>query len=385
MSPAQTAAKRTAAKPDDVTIRPGAVADVPRLVEIEARNFASDRLSKRSFQHLLTRGHTIHLVADAAGVGIVGYAIILLQRGTSLARLYSFAIEPSYRGRGVGLALLAEAERLAVEQGCAFMRLEVRPDNAAAVARYRAVGYREFGSYQDFYEDHSDALRMEKVLAGTEAPKLIKVPFLPQTVEFTCGPAALMMAMKALKPALPVDRALELRLWRESTTIYMTAGHGGCGPYGLALAAWERGFDVEVRVTDTGALFVDSVRNKKKREIIRVVEKDFRDQAAAAGVPVKNRGLLVRDFVEDLEKGAVPLVLISSYHLYGQKAPHWVVLTGFDDRFLYMHDPYIDPARNRNSGDSMNVPVPRRDFDRMARYGSGRVRAAVVLKRRSAA
>ena len=368
--------------PDDITIRPGGVADVPRLVEIEARNFATDRLSKRSFQHLLTRGHTIHLVAEAAGAGIVGYAIVLLQRGTSLARLYSFAIEPAYRGAGVGLALLAEAERRAVAQGCAFMRLEVRPDNAAAVARYRAIGYREFGSYQDFYEDHSDALRMEKVLAGTEMPKLTKVPYFPQTVEFTCGPAALMMAMKSLQPEMTIDRTLELRLWRESTTIYMTAGHGGCGPYGLALAAWERGFDAEIRVNESGPLFVDSVRNKKKREIIRVVERDFRDQAAAAGVPVKYRGLFVRDLVNDLRHGAVPIVLISSYHLYRQKAPHWVALTGFDDRFLYMHDPFIDPGQNKTSGDSMNVPVTRRDFDRMARYGSGRVRAAVILKRR---
>jgi len=369
---------------EEARIRPGVVADIPRLVEIETRCFATDRLSKRSFQHLLTRGHTIHLVAEVEGA-IIGYVIVLLQRGTSLARLYSFAIDPAYRGRGFGMELLAETERNAVEQGCAFMRLEVRPDNAAAIARYRAAGYKEFGSFQDFYEDHSDALRMEKVLAGTEAPKLAKIPYFPQTVEFTCGPAALMMAMKSLNPKLHVNRALELRLWRESTTIFMTAGHGGCGPYGMALAALQRGFDVEVRVNEPGALFVESVRNKKKREIIRVVEKDFRDQAAAAGIPVKNHGLLVRDLVNDLDHGAIPIVLISSYHLYGQKAPHWVVLTGYDDRFLYMHDPHIDPAQNRTSGDAMNVPVTHRDFDLMARYGSGRVRAAVILKRRTPA
>lgn len=381
MTASQTAARRSAPETVEGRIRPGVVADIPQLVEIEARCFATDRLSKRSFQHLLTRGHTIHLVAEVDGV-IVGYVIVLLQRGTSLARLYSFAIDAAYRGRGIGMTLLAETERHAVEKGCAFMRLEVRPDNAVAIARYRAAGYKEFGSFQDFYEDHSDALRMEKVLAGTQAPKLAKIPFFPQTVEFTCGPAALMMAMKGLDPALPVNRALEMRLWRESTTIYMTNGHGGCGPYGMALAALHRGFDVEVRVNEPGALFVDSVRNKKKREVIRLVEQDFREQAAAAGVPVNSHGLTVSDLVNDLQDGAVPIVLISSYHLYGRKAPHWVVLTGYDDRFLYMHDPYIDPPRNRTSGDSMNVPVTRRDFDRMARYGGGRVRAAVIVKRR---
>ena len=382
MNPTHSAARQSFRAEGEVYIRPGAVADIARLVEIEARCFTSDRLSKRSFQHLLTRGHTIHLVAEIDG-DIVGYAIVRLQRGTSLARLYSFAVDRVFRGRGVGLLLLAEAERQAVAQGCAFMRLEVRPDNDAAVARYRAVGYKEFGSYQDFYEDHSDALRMEKVLAGTIAPKLAKIPYHPQTVGFTCGPAALMMAMKALDSTMQINRTMELRLWRESTTIYMTTGHGGCGPYGLALAAWQRGFDAEIRVNETGALFVDSVRNKNKREVIRIVEKDFRDQAAAAGIPVKHRGLSVNDLIGELDRGAIPIVLISSYHLYRQKAPHWVVLTGYDDRFLYMHDPHIDPKKNRTSGDSMNVPVTHRDFDRMARYGGGRVRAVVILKRRS--
>jgi hypothetical protein len=51
-----------------------------------------------------------------------------------------------------------------------------------------------------------------------------------------------MMAMKALDPAMELNRTLELRLWREATTIFMTSGHGGCGPYGLALSAYRRGF-----------------------------------------------------------------------------------------------------------------------------------------------
>jgi hypothetical protein len=53
------------------------------------------------------------------------------------------------------------------------------------------------------------------------------VPFYGQTLEFTCGPAALMMAMarSARFAARPAHR---IKLWRESTTIYMTSGHGGC-------------------------------------------------------------------------------------------------------------------------------------------------------------
>jgi ribosomal protein S18 acetylase RimI-like enzyme len=45
------------------------------------------------------------------------------------------------------------------------MRLEVRPDNRAAVDLYRSAGYEPFGRYAAYYEDDSDALRMEKALA----------------------------------------------------------------------------------------------------------------------------------------------------------------------------------------------------------------------------
>ena len=65
-----------------------------------------------------------------------------------------------------------------------------------------------------------------------------------QTVFIIAGEAsgdlhASLLARKllTLDPGLTLDRTLELRVWREATTIFMTSGHGGCGPDGLALAA----------------------------------------------------------------------------------------------------------------------------------------------------
>ena len=79
-----------------------------------------------------------------------------------------------------------------------------------------------------------EALRYEKALAPRLKPSLARVPYYEQTLDFTCGSSALMMAMKSLDPSLRFSRTLELRLWREATTIFMTSGHGGCGPLGLA-------------------------------------------------------------------------------------------------------------------------------------------------------
>jgi len=49
------------------------------------------------------------------------------------------------------------------------LRLEVRPDNEAAINLYRRLGYRQIGTYPRFYADKSDALRYEKLLALAES------------------------------------------------------------------------------------------------------------------------------------------------------------------------------------------------------------------------
>jgi ribosomal protein S18 acetylase RimI-like enzyme len=96
---------------------------------------------------------------------LVGYALVLLRRTTTLARLYSLAVAPDFQGGGIGRLLLAAAERRAYDVGCTRLRLEVRPDNPAALQCYRTAGYREVGRRSDYYADHSAALRFEKRLA----------------------------------------------------------------------------------------------------------------------------------------------------------------------------------------------------------------------------
>ena len=83
----------------------------------------------------------------------------------------------------------------------------MRPDNARAIALYESRGYRHFGRYLDFYEDHADALRFEKRLGTEDLPQTdLHVPYYAQTTNFTCGAATLLMALKALDPA--TDQAL---------------------------------------------------------------------------------------------------------------------------------------------------------------------------------
>ena len=161
----------------------------------------------------------------------------------------------------------------------------------------------------------------------------------------------------------------------------MTSGHGGCGPFGLALAAQARGFAAEVYVNDTGVPLVDSVRSPEKKEVMRLVHEDMLAQMNRLAIPVVYGTLSPAGLRERFDAGAVPLVLISSYRIYGEKFPHWVVVTGFDDHFVYVHDPFVDYANGETAMDSINMPIQREEFARMARYGRAGLQAVILIAR----
>ncbi|UXY50646.1 GNAT family N-acetyltransferase/peptidase C39 family protein [Pseudomonas tohonis] len=350
--------------------------DLAALLELENLCFEQDRLSPRSFQWMIARAHASLAVAEAGG-RVMGYALLLFHRGTSLARLYSIAIAPGARGHGLGKALLAEAERRARDHDCAYLRLEVRPDNHPAIGLYERVGYRRFACVDDYYEDHAQALRYEKRIVQRPLDAARAVPYYQQSTEFTCGPACLMMAMAGLQPGRPLTRREEVQLWREATTVFMTSGHGGCSPQGLALAAWRRGFRVRLQVSVEGPLFLSGVRSEGKREVMRLVHEAFCDELRESDVeqvPASRQ-----DLPAQLAEGGLPLVLISSYQLTRTKAPHWVLVTGCDEDFVYLHDPDIDHSRHRQALDCQHMPVSHARFQRMRLFGGNKLRASVVL------
>ncbi|HYE34737.1 GNAT family N-acetyltransferase/peptidase C39 family protein [Methylocaldum sp.] len=361
-------------------IRAANLDDLDALVRIEDRCFDIDRISRRNFRYLLTKANATTVVDVQRGI-IRGYSMVLFHTGTSLARLYSYAVDTPYRGQGIGRNLVEASEGLALDRECVTLRLEVRRDNLPSIKLFEGLGYRYLESVPDYYEDHASALRFEKMLAPHLNPELARVPYYQQTLDFTCGPASLMMAMRTLQTDLELHRKLELRIWRESTTVFMTSGHGGCGPYGLALSAYHRGFDVEVFVNDEGALFITSVRDPEKREVMQVVQEDFLDELKKLPVKIVYGALNYNELQEKMEQGGIPVVLISSYRLYQEKFPHWIVVTGFDEHYFYVHDPYVDYAAGKTSTDCINMPIHKKDFQRMARYGKTGQKSVLILRK----
>lgn len=358
-------------------IRTARADDVDALCAIENAVFEGDRISRRSFRQLIDHETAQALVAESNG-SVAGYAMVLFRKGSGVARLYSFAIAPDFGGKGIGRSLLDAAEHVAYEHGRMMLRLEVREDNARAIRLYEQNGYRKIGQEPDYYEDGMTALRYEKTLRG-DVPVATKVPFYAQTCDFTCGPCCLMMAIANFDRAFVPDPVMEVRLWREATTIFMMSGPGGCEPFGLAVAAHESGLGTEIFVSFPGALFLQSVRSAEKRRVMELAQADFRNRAEKYAIAVTYRPFALEDIRGKLAEGKLVLVLISGFLMFGKKVPHWVLAISDDGGHILIHDPWIEDEQRETASDAANIPVPYDIFMRMAQFGRDGLRAAIIL------
>ncbi len=155
--------------------RLAAAADIGALVDLENRSFSSDRISRKSFRHLIASPSAAVIVASA-GRSLGGYAVVLFRAGSAAARIYSLAVDPAFRG--IGRELLAACEAEAARRGASAIRLAVREDNVRAINLYERMAYSRFAATPDYYADGATALRFTKPierlkgvarLAGTAA------------------------------------------------------------------------------------------------------------------------------------------------------------------------------------------------------------------------
>lgn len=219
-------------------------------------------------------------------------------------------------------------------------------------------------------------------------PRLAKVgrrgtvPHYNQTTDFTCGPSALLMAMKTLAPKADFSRAHELQLYREATTIFMGGPHhGGCGATGLALAAHRRGFRAEVWVNHKGALLSTRPKEKARAKVMEELDRADKAEMQRLGIPYRIGALDIDDLAKALDDGAMPIVLVSMDYIHQDPTAHWVVVTGVDAEHVTVNDPWISRDKGQTKRTVTDYAVPRAEFVKMTSYGKRRERATVLIRR----
>ena len=363
----------------DVITRLARVNDIPELLRIENLSFSYDQLGRRNFHWMIKHAHSILLVMEYKS-SLIGYGLVLMNSGTGLARLYSICTLKEFQGHGLAGELITQLEEKAADKNCGYLRLEVKADNKGAIALYEKLGYRRFTVKEHYYDDGRDAFCYEKQIKSFKQRPRLDVPYYQQQTDFTCGPSCLMMAMKTFNKKMEMSLSEELQIWREATTIFMTSGHGGCGPQGLAVAAKRRGYSTELFISHEEAMFLDTVRSPQKKEIIALVQTDFEKKLHKQKVKIHRKKISLGLVKEILKKGGIPIVLISTYHFDNNRIPHWVVVTAYDDHFIYIHDPdQDDPGADKIVVEKAHIPIPEDQFIKATRWGKDRMCATVVI------
>ena len=92
---------------------------------------------------LASEGHHLLVALDADGTTPVGFISGVEtthpDKGTEMF-LYELSVAPARRNRGIGRELVGALAQLARSRGCYGMWVGTEPDNAAALATYRAAG-----------------------------------------------------------------------------------------------------------------------------------------------------------------------------------------------------------------------------------------------------
>lgn len=142
-------------------LRPAECADLAALAALEVRCF-DEPWSALQLAALLARPEGLLLVLEE-GELLPAYAAFTL--GPGEAELLRLAVAPSHRRGGRASRLLISGLAEVAARGAESCFLEVRADNAAAIALYEGHGFAATGRRPRYYAGGLDAVLMQRRLA----------------------------------------------------------------------------------------------------------------------------------------------------------------------------------------------------------------------------
>ncbi|WP_020578638.1 ribosomal protein S18-alanine N-acetyltransferase [Actinopolymorpha alba] len=149
-----------------VSLRPAQPADLTALRELETACFGREAWGEQALRGEFDGVPETRyvLVAEDAGA-VVGYASLLAIDTT--ADVQRIAVRPDCQRHGIGRGLLDVLVCEARDRGCVEALLEVRDDNAGAIAMYETFGFVVIARRRGYYGGQADALVLRLALGST--------------------------------------------------------------------------------------------------------------------------------------------------------------------------------------------------------------------------
>ena len=151
-----------------VKIVPMAAEHLDRLEQLERMCFSRPWSKKMLAEELDNQCAAFLVAVEPETEKAVGYAGLLVVADEGY--ITNVAVDPSCRRQGVAAQLLQVFDNFAKGNHLAFLTLEVRPSNAAAIALYQDFGFEEVGRRKNYYDlPKEDALILTKYFETGEA------------------------------------------------------------------------------------------------------------------------------------------------------------------------------------------------------------------------
>jgi aminoglycoside 6'-N-acetyltransferase I len=142
-----------------IEVRPATRADAPAWLRMRATLWPDDsdshsREVKQYFDGSLRNPLEVLIAVESGGA--IGFVELSIRNYAEdcvtdrVAYLEGWYVESGFRGRGVGRALIAAAERWAKAQGCTEFGSDTVIDNEASARAHRALGFEETAQIRCF-------------------------------------------------------------------------------------------------------------------------------------------------------------------------------------------------------------------------------------------
>ncbi|MBV9218371.1 MAG: GNAT family N-acetyltransferase [Methylobacteriaceae bacterium] len=354
----------------EIDVRAATERDLDAVESLEEQAFTHDRSSRSSLRRFLFSRSCEFLVASL-GERIAGYALILFRAGAAVARLYSIAIDARVGRRGIGRRLLGVCEAVAVERGCASLRLEVRPDNERAIALYLSAGYQSFGRHEAYYADGAPALRLQKPLWRSAAALPGDPPHFHQTKPFTSGPACIIMVLQWAGRHLDPGGDDELLLRKEMSRAEPASASEADRSLALAEVLRRRGLDPLVHLAEAKA-------SPSERRL------NLGHGPHEKGLWVMSSDLDEAELKRICDGHGLVLTLATRHFLDRGRRKRWVLVHRLEGGFVVFNDPLFAERPVDNTPSGRNRMLSLELFRRITLRGRTGLSVAIIVRKGSA-